>query len=33
MAVYAVVQVDVTDPEAYGKYAELAGPAVTKFGG
>ena len=33
MAVYAVVQVDVTDPEAYGKYAELAGPAVTKYGG
>ncbi len=33
MAVYAIVQVDVTDAEAYGKYAELAGPAVAKYGG
>ena len=33
MAVYAVVQVDVTDADAYGKYAELAGPAVQKYGG
>lgn len=33
MAVYAIVQVDVTDPEAYAKYAELAGPAVEKYGG
>jgi len=33
MAVYAVVQVDVTDAEAYGEYAKLAGPAVAKFGG
>lgn len=33
MAVYAIVQVDVTDAEAYGAYAELAGPAVEKYGG
>ena len=25
--------VSVTDPEAYGKYAELAGPAIAKHGG
>ena len=25
--------VGVTDPEAYGKYAELAGPAISKHGG
>lgn len=33
MAVYAIVQVDVTDAEAYGEYAKLAGPAVEKYGG
>lgn len=33
MAVYAIVRVRVTDPEAYAKYAELAGPAVAKYGG
>ena len=33
MAVYAVVQVDISDPDAYGKYAERAGPAVVKYGG
>ena len=33
MAVYAVVQVDVTDDEAYGAYAKLAGPAVEKYDG
>ena len=33
MAVYAVVQVDVHDADAYAKYAELAGPAVLKHGG
>ncbi|MEM7469932.1 MAG: DUF1330 domain-containing protein [Pseudomonadota bacterium] len=33
MAVYAVVQVDVKDADAYGRYAELAGPAVAKYGG
>ncbi|MEM8980865.1 MAG: DUF1330 domain-containing protein [Pseudomonadota bacterium] len=33
MAVYAIVQVDVENAEEYGKYAELAGPAVAKYGG
>lgn len=33
MAVYAVVQVDVKDAEEYAKYAALAGPAVSKYGG
>jgi len=33
MAVYAIVRVNVTDAEEYGKYAVLAGPAVAKYGG
>ncbi len=33
MAVYAVVQVDVSDADEYGKYAALAGPAVAQYGG
>lgn len=33
MPTYAIVQVDVKDAEAYAKYAELAGPAVAKYGG
>lgn len=33
MAVYAIVRVNVKDAEAYGRYAELAGPAVKKYGG
>lgn len=33
MAVYAIVRVNVTDPEGYARYAELAGPAVAKYGG
>ncbi len=33
MTAYAVVQVDVKDADEYAKYAALAGPAVTKFGG
>lgn len=28
-----IAHVKVLDPEAYGKYAELAGPAITKHGG
>ncbi|MCH2093775.1 MAG: DUF1330 domain-containing protein [Rhodobacteraceae bacterium] len=28
-----IAHVDVTDPEAYGKYAALAGPAIAKHGG
>lgn len=33
MSVYAIVQVDVKDADEYAKYAELAGPAVAKYGG
>jgi len=33
VSVYAIVQVDVKNVEEYAKYAELAGPAVAKFGG
>ena len=33
MPTYAIVQVDVNDADEYAKYAELAGPAVTKYGG
>ena len=33
MPAYAIVQVDVHDAEEYAKYAELAGPAVAKYGG
>ncbi|WP_438957302.1 DUF1330 domain-containing protein [Cognatiyoonia sp.] len=33
MPTYAIVQVDVKDADEYGKYAALAGPAVTKYGG
>ena len=28
-----IAHVTVTDGEAYGKYAELAGPAIAKHGG
>jgi uncharacterized protein (DUF1330 family) len=28
-----IAHVKVLDPEAYGKYAELAGPAIAKHGG
>jgi len=33
MAVYAMVHIDVKDAEAYGEYAEIAGPAVAQYGG
>ena len=33
MAAYAMVRVDVHDPESYGKYVPLAGAAVAKYGG
>lgn len=33
MPAYAIVQVDVRDATEYAKYAELAGPAVAKYGG
>lgn len=28
-----IAHVTVTDPDAYAKYAELAGPAIAKHGG
>lgn len=28
-----IAHVTVTDPDAYGKYASLAGPAITQHGG
>lgn len=33
MAALWIAHVTVTDPEAYAKYAELAGPAIAKHGG
>lgn len=33
MTAYWIANVNVTDPEAYGEYAKLAGPALAKFGG
>ncbi len=33
MTVYAMVHIDVKDADEYAKYAELAGPAVAKYGG
>lgn len=30
---YCMVQITVHDTEEYAKYAELAGPAVNKYGG
>merc|ERR1711939_357864 len=33
MSAYSIVRVDVHDADAYGKYAEIAGPTVEKYGG
>lgn len=33
MSALWIAHVEVTDAEAYGKYAQLAGPALAKFGG
>ena len=33
MVAYWIGRVRVTDPEGYGKYAKLAGPAIEKHGG
>lgn len=33
MPAYVVAMVNVTEPEKYKKYAELAGPANQKYGG
>jgi uncharacterized protein (DUF1330 family) len=33
MPAYWITNIEVTDPEGYGKYAKLAGPAIESFGG
>lgn len=33
MKAYWIGRVNVTNPESYAKYAELAGPAIVKSGG
>lgn len=33
MAAYWIAHVTVTDAEAYGRYARLAGPAIAEHGG
>ena len=33
MAAYCMVQINVHNADEYAKYAELAGPAVVKYGG
>ncbi|SMO41461.1 DUF1330 domain-containing protein [Ruegeria faecimaris] len=33
MSALWIAHVSVTDAESYGKYAELAGPAIAKHGG
>jgi uncharacterized protein (DUF1330 family) len=33
MVAYTMAHIDVHDPEEYARYAELAGPAVAKYGG
>jgi len=33
MAAYLVLDIEVTDPEAYAKYKELGPPSVAAFGG
>lgn len=33
MTAYVVANVEVFDQDAYAQYAELAGPAVAKYGG
>lgn len=33
MAVYTMAHIDVHDTDEYARYAELAGPAVAKYGG
>ncbi len=33
MAVYAIVDVEVTDPEGYAEYRKLTGPSLEKYGG
>ena len=30
---YLIADIEVTDPDAYGRYRELSGPAVAAYGG
>ncbi|MCZ6759497.1 MAG: DUF1330 domain-containing protein [Gemmatimonadetes bacterium] len=33
MTAYVIVEIDVTDPDNYERYKELAGPSVGAYGG
>lgn len=33
MAAYLIVDIEVTDPDAYAKYRQLVPPLVAKYGG
>jgi len=33
MPAYWIAHVEVTDADAYGRYAALAGPAIARYGG
>jgi uncharacterized protein (DUF1330 family) len=33
MAVYVILQIEVTDPEKHAKYREVATPMVERYGG
>ncbi|MGD8710038.1 MAG: DUF1330 domain-containing protein [Ectothiorhodospiraceae bacterium] len=33
MAAYVIVDIDVHDPQRYGRYKELAAPTVAAYGG
>ncbi len=33
MPAYIIANQTITDPEAFGKYAQAAGPTVAAFGG
>ena len=33
MAAYVVVDIEITDPDAFQQYVSVAGPIVAKYGG
>jgi uncharacterized protein (DUF1330 family) len=33
MTAYVIVDIDVTDPDAFSQYQQVAGPIVAKYGG
>jgi uncharacterized protein (DUF1330 family) len=33
MSAYVIVDIEVTDPAAFGQYGEIAGPIIAKYGG